>query len=464
LDIADEVQGALRQIDRVAAQWLVNIEFAIQPQLALRASPRMLRQLLTELLTHTIIRASGGSLLLTVVQAPGWVQIGITDDNSDPDYRLLENSLRPTAELLALHGGSLEIAPRPGLGATVVARLPSKDPIDLSRQATQPDLQAADDATLMLLRGTHIATPEGDVPVEALAAHSLVVTPSRSTVRIKQVVPRSFGEPTPAQQLDQSTICVRRHAIGPALPRRDLFLPRDQLVVIERTRIPAAALINHATIVQTSPWQAADCFELALERPTVLLVEGVAIAALRCEAARTDDRTEPAGRETAIIQRRLAGRAAAMGFASLHRHYTGQPEFQLLVGGRTLSPVTFDQGVYVFSLPPDPGDVRLLPSADPPDHTGTSGIAIRRIVLRTGERCDDIPLDHPGLGEGWQALEQANGRPMRWINASAVVPLPTTSPPGSSVLEVHLVGELKCRLDNAVPPLDRIALPQAATA
>jgi hypothetical protein len=62
-------------------------------------------------------------------------------------------------------------------------------------------------------------------------------------------------------------------------------------------------------------------------------------------------------------------------------------------------------------------------------------VYVDRIVLRTANEVTDVSLDHPGLTEGWWAVERTHGSLRRWTNGDALLALPATD--GPTILEIR---------------------------
>ena len=124
LDIEREALGALRHVDGLAARNRVRLQIAVQPDLAVRADPRGLRQALIGLLENAIRHAPGGKIMLSGMRHGGRIQIAVLDDGQGPDRLAQEASLRSVERIVALHGGTLQVECRPGQGTLVLLRLP----------------------------------------------------------------------------------------------------------------------------------------------------------------------------------------------------------------------------------------------------------------------------------------------------------------------------------------------------
>jgi len=124
------------------------------------------------------------------------------------------------------------------------------------------------------LRGTRMATAQGDIRVEDLAVGDRVHTLFAGLARVKWIGHRHIDcrrHPKPAAVWP---VRVGTDAFGPGLPHRDLWLSPDHAVFGEDVLIPIRHLINGTTIVQ----QARDevtYWHVELERHEVIFAEGL---------------------------------------------------------------------------------------------------------------------------------------------------------------------------------------------
>ena len=122
--------------------------------------------------------------------------------------------------------------------------------------------------------GTHIATPEGEVAVEALQAGDPVLTANG----VKQVrwVGQSHVHTRFSDPLRSLPIRIKAGALGDGLPARDLLLSPDHAVFIDGILVQAAALVNGTSIVreQDVPEQF-TYYHVELATHELLLAEGV---------------------------------------------------------------------------------------------------------------------------------------------------------------------------------------------
>jgi hypothetical protein len=149
------------------------------------------------------------------------------------------------------------------------------------------------------------------------------------------------------------------------------------------------------------------------------------------------------------IWRRIAVRAMDLGLALPEACETTQePALHLVVGDRTIKPISLGGRRYGFMLPATDAAVRLVSRAAKPcdvrpwveDHRRL-GVMVSRMTLKYGAMAEPIPMDHPRLSNGWWDVEREGAAIQRWTNGDALLPLPS-SVKGPALLEVTLTGSL----------------------
>ena len=122
--------------------------------------------------------------------------------------------------------------------------------------------------------GTRIATPRGEVAVEALRVGDGVVSASRGVAAVRWTGHRHIDRrrhPAPASVWP---VRVRAGAFGDAQPVRDLLLSPDHSVLAHGVLIPVRHLINGSTVVQEAVAEI-TYFHIELPAHGVLLAEGL---------------------------------------------------------------------------------------------------------------------------------------------------------------------------------------------
>ncbi|MDE2575098.1 MAG: Hint domain-containing protein [Rhodospirillales bacterium] len=123
--------------------------------------------------------------------------------------------------------------------------------------------------------GTRIATPAGEVAVEALAIGDLVMTASGVARPVKWIGRRSYTAAQIAAFPAMRPVVVRRDAIGPAMPHRDLMVSPIHALFIDDVFIPAAALVNDVSILRHDELAAVSYIHVELAAHDVVFAEGM---------------------------------------------------------------------------------------------------------------------------------------------------------------------------------------------
>ena len=122
VDLGAELHVALEQRMALAARRFAVFKIVIQPQLLSHVDSGAVRAVLSDLIDGAMAHTGTGQVLVTAVRQGPRIQITVTDDGDGAAMRAVD--LRRAVELTALHGGSLDINARPGLGTAVTLRLP----------------------------------------------------------------------------------------------------------------------------------------------------------------------------------------------------------------------------------------------------------------------------------------------------------------------------------------------------
>ena len=122
--------------------------------------------------------------------------------------------------------------------------------------------------------GTPIATPDGEVPVEALREGDLVDTVFGGAVPVKWVGHRSVACGRHAVPATVWPVRVAAGAFGPGLPRIDIFLSPDHAVYVNEVLIPVQYLIDGTAIVQV-PVQNVTYYHVELATHDLLFAAGL---------------------------------------------------------------------------------------------------------------------------------------------------------------------------------------------
>lgn len=291
-----------------------------------------------------------------------------------------------------------------------------------------------DDAPCFL-QGTRIATPRGEVPVEALTTGDVVCTRLGEPVQVVWLGHRRLDCRRHPRPRDVWPVRVGAHAFGRGRPRRDLWLSPDHAIFTGGALIPIRYLVNGATIVQEQH-DTATYWHVELARHGVLLAEGLAAESYLDTGNRnafqnggTGTRLHPdfargvwqvagcaplavQGRRLTAVRRRLLARAVALGHGA-----TDDPDLRVIADGIELA-ATVDGPRWSVRLPLAAKNVRLVsrvwvPAHVQPDEQDTRrlGVAVSRLWLDGREASPDSAA----LSHGWHACE----RHWRWTDGAA---------------------------------------------
>jgi len=285
--------------------------------------------------------------------------------------------------------------------------------------------------------GSRIATPAGEVAVEALAVGDLVLTASGAARPIVWIGHRRVECGRHPQPADVWPVRVRAGALGANVPRLDVLLSPDHSVLIEGELIPVRLLLNDATIKRERV-EAVTYFHVELPAHDIILVDGLpcesyldtgnrgtfdnAAGPIRLHTDFAQDVWQAkacaeqilGGPQMILARRRLHVQAVLMGYAT-----TTNPNLCIQADGRTLF-AEIDGERWRVSIPKGTGRVRLASRRCVPAHldrdendTRSLGIAIARMWLDGREVC----LDSPALHSGWHATEPG----CRWTDGDAEI-------------------------------------------
>ncbi|MDM9558276.1 Hint domain-containing protein [Bordetella petrii] len=126
------------------------------------------------------------------------------------------------------------------------------------------------------LRGTLIATPDGEKPVEALQPGDRVRTASGGVATVKWIGRRTlYAAHIPESHAIRAfPVRIAAGALAPGIPARDLHVSPGHHMYFDGKLIPAMLLVNGKTIVQDFSRKVFEYFHVELEQFDILLSEG----------------------------------------------------------------------------------------------------------------------------------------------------------------------------------------------
>ena len=327
-------------------------------------------------------------------------------------------------------------------------------------------------------RGTMIATPDGEKPVESLRAGKrvIILVDGEPVARpVKWLGRRRIELASHPRPETVAPIRIQHDAFADGIPHRDLLVSPDHAIFVDGKLICARQLVNGTTIRKDTGWTAVDYYHVELDQHAILLAEGLAAESyidtgnsaffansgspMVLHPDLTDESDYPS-REAAScapfvwdeasvlpVWQYLADRAAALGRPVPVRETSTDSGLRLLAKGRTIKPIYGNAELAIFALPRGASEVRLASRAASPtdarpwlEDRRRLGVRVARVVLRSADEVREIPVDHPDLAKGWWAVERDGQATSRWTNGEAVLPLPAMH--GDAMLEIHLAGTM----------------------
>jgi hypothetical protein len=178
------------------------------------------------------------------------------------------------------------------------------------------------------LRGTRIATPRGEVPVEELAIGALVDT-LNGPLPVKWLGRRTFKKTVSRWPSNVAPIRVARFALDDQYPRRDLFLSPKHAVLVDGVLIAVEYLVNDKSIARAEmdDSDVVEYFHIEMETHEVVFAEGAPTETLHLTGSRENF-------ANFVEYERLYGndeRPPMRTFAPVFRHYGGLAELQGLL-------------------------------------------------------------------------------------------------------------------------------------
>jgi antigen 43 len=331
--------------------------------------------------------------------------------------------------------------------------------------------------------GTRILTSEGEKFVQDLKEGDLVIVlranrPSQEQVKWvgHRTIPLSV---LPRPDL-AAPIRIRRDAIGPSLPHRDLLLSPDHCLLIDEKLIPAWMLLNEMTIVQECNYKSVQYFHVELHKHGIIIAEGLPVesyldtgnramfanAGLAVllhpdfelnQSLRTwnDDACAPLTVTSTVlgpIWTYLADRAELSGFTPPAIQTDNEPHLKIVTAGKTISPIWSSAKEYIFILPMGTNQLILSSRSTQPsaivrylDDRRWLGVAVCNLTIRIGMNMMVLAADHLPIGTGWHECERAVGEMWRWTNGAGELLLDPL--PEAAILQIGLSGSARYIVD-----------------
>ena len=332
--------------------------------------------------------------------------------------------------------------------------------------------------TVCFLRGTRVATPNGEQAVEDLRAGDLVATRCEGATVFQPVRWLGGGRMNTARQIEDYPVCIRAGAFADNVPHRDLLVTSEHCLFVEGKLIPARMLVNGRSITVDTSIANYEYFHVELETHAILLAEGLEAESYLDTGNRgnflnstvpslgpdftvdpankswTHDAAAPLAVDRGTVEpiwRRLEVRAVALGFTAkpAQVHTVEEPDLHLVTeSGLKIEPTLSDGRFYAFVVPGHVSMVHLRSRTARPsevvgpflDDRRELGVLVGKIGVSEGRRrvMSMVHLTSVAL-PGWHDLEDQAS--YRWTNGHALIPVDLSSSEGRPVfLDIEVIG------------------------
>jgi hypothetical protein len=407
--------------------------------------------------------ASGGFLVTSAGTPVGTQLIGDIYDNTGT---LLQSGVALTSYGSQTPGGgtitavTYLVASGPYSGLAVLAR----EGVG-STSATDQIFGHTDGTVVCFLRGTQIATPQGERAIEQLMPGDMAITVGGTARRIvwvgKGKVLATRGRRTAA-----TPVIVRKGALADNVPNQDLRVTKAHALYLDGVLIPVEFLVNHRTVLWDDRAQEVEIYHVELESHDVLLANGAPAESYRDDGnrwlfqnansawgLRPQEPYAPVltgGPVVDAVWKRLLDRGGPRTLPPL----TDDPDLHLIVDGKRVDAMDQRGQVLVFHLSDQPQSVHVASREVVPSEFGIArdprslGVALRRIAVRQGTNCELIEADDSRLAGGFHDYEPTDD--LRWTDGYATLPIAAfTRFKGSVEVVLHLAGVTRYPEDGA---------------
>ena len=154
-------------------------------------------------------------------------------------------------------------------------------------------VEAEGAGTACFCPGTLIRTARGPVAIEDLHIGDLVVTLHGPPQPIKWIGRRSYDGRFVAGQVLMLPVCIKRDAIAPCIPARDLHVSPGHALYIDGVLVPAWLLVNGTSMTQAAAVDHVTYLHLEFEAHEVIFAEDARRKASSTMPAAINSRTPP---------------------------------------------------------------------------------------------------------------------------------------------------------------------------
>ncbi len=161
-------------------------------------------------------------------------------------------------------------------GGDVVARLVIDGNYTTSEFTVSPGSSSTVITVACYCVGTRIATPAGEVAVEALRIGDRLLTASGEARPVRWIGRRGYDGRFAAGNRDVLPIRIAAGALADGVPGRDLLVSPRHAMLLDGILIPAACLVNGRSITRVTRVERVEYVHVELDTHDVILAEGAA--------------------------------------------------------------------------------------------------------------------------------------------------------------------------------------------
>ena len=137
-DVEPEIRSVLRNVAVAGRPPGVRLQFAVEPELMLRADRAAFRHALAVLVRQAGSQALVARVLVTAARRGERVEVSVSDDRLGTDRWARLAAPHPIEQLLTRQGGTLEIMSWPEQGTSIVMHWPAAGPVVAEPESAPP--------------------------------------------------------------------------------------------------------------------------------------------------------------------------------------------------------------------------------------------------------------------------------------------------------------------------------------
>ncbi|WP_336946973.1 Hint domain-containing protein [Asaia sp. HN010] len=330
------------------------------------------------------------------------------------------------------------------------------------------------DPTPCYLAGTFIKTPEGMTAVEEIQIGDKVLARVGDVTEERKIIWAGKASAMIRSDLESDLsgypVRILKGALGEDLPNKDMLITSEHCLFLDDAFVPIRMLVNGSSIYYDRTFNEYEYYHIETEHHSVIMADGIwsesyldtgkrqsfrQTGGVHVLGARTLDwhvaAAAPLRTDRAFVEPIFERLAAQAGFNGVPTHdvaqleTTSEPDIHIVTeAGEWIGRCRSRNDQYVFVLPPNARDVRIVSNTSRPsdvigpyvDDRRRLGVLVGAIMLFDSWQSVDLPDALNNAGQhGWNNLEPC-GR--RWTNGNAALSLPERRPGGVTLLALRI--------------------------